>query len=246
MEFSKKEIMTTSWGVTKTNLPILLVVSTIYLFLIMILFQIFSLMSPDFTNKIMSDDVIGILNLSLPSLKNILFLFSSIFFITGLNLGFLQICINLLKEKETKILQLFNSFDILISYLLATMLYGIAQAIVAIPGIIVLMIFFSLNLSSPFYVFGIFLAFLPAAYCSIRLQFYVYFLLDKNKGCIESLRGSYNISNGCVYQLFIIGAILSLIIQISIIPLFLGLIISLPYSKMVTTYMYMKLLKKVK
>ena len=244
MEFSKKEIITTSWGVTKTNFPILLVVATIYLFLIMILFQIFSLMSPEFTNKMMSDDVVGILNLSLPSLKNILFLCSSIFFITGLNLVFLQISINLLKEKETKILQLFNSFDILLPYLLATMLYGVSQVVVATPGIIALMIFFSLNLSSPFYVLGICLTFLPAVYCSIRLQFYVYFLLDKNKGCIESLRESYNISNGFVYQLFIIGAILSLIIQISIIPLFLGLIISLPFSKIVTTYMYMKLLNK--
>ena len=244
MEFSKKEIIITSWSVTKTNLSILLITATIYLFLIMLLFQIFSLMSPEFSENIMSDNVVGILNLSLPPIKNILFLLASIFFITGLNLGFLQICINLFQKKQATTVQLFNSFDVLLPYLFSTILYVIAQLIVAAPGIIALFIFFSFNLSGPFYVLGICLAFFPAVYCSIRLQFYVYFLLDQNKGCIEALKDSFDISNGFVYQLFIIGAILSLIIQISIIPFFIGLIIALPYSKMVTTYTYIKLFNK--
>ena len=99
MEFSKKEIIITSWSVTKANLSILLITATIYLFLIILLFQIFSLMSPEFSENIISDNVVGILNLSLPPIKNILFLLASIFFITGLNLGFLQICINLFQKK---------------------------------------------------------------------------------------------------------------------------------------------------
>ena len=47
MEFSKKEIITTAWLQTKTNLPILVIITTIYLMIILALLQIFTFMLPD-------------------------------------------------------------------------------------------------------------------------------------------------------------------------------------------------------
>ena len=243
MEFSKKEIIKTSWLNTKSNLSTLICVSAIYLMIMVLLFQVFTLMSPQFTDNMAANSIEVFLSLSLPSVQNLFFILASALFITGLNLGFLQICINIFQKNTFSIIQLFNSFDALFPYLLTSIVYGAIQCVAAAPGLMFLLILMNLNLPGIFYSIGIALAFLPAVYFSIRLQFYVYFLLDKNKGCIESLKESFIVSKGYVYQLFIIGAILSIIIQLSIIPFFVGLIIAVPFSKMVTTYTYIKLQK---
>jgi uncharacterized membrane protein len=241
MEFSKKEIIKTSWFETKNNLSTLICVATLYLMIIVLLFQVFALMSPEFTDSMTSDSIAGILSAPFPSLQHLFFILASALFITGLNLGFLQICINIFKKTPFSIIELFNSFDALFPYVLTSILYGLIQCLAAAPGLMLLFIFMNLDLSGIFYSLGICLAFLPAVYLSIRLQFYVYFLLDKNKGCLESLKDSFIISHGYAYQLFIIGAILSIIVQLSIIPFFIGLILAVPFSKMATTYTYIKL-----
>ena len=81
----------------------------------------------------------------------------------------------------------------------------------------------------------------PAIYLSVRLQFYEYFLIDEECGVIESIKKSAEISKGYVLELFILGAILSLIILISIIPMGLGLIFSIPLSTVAISYVYLKL-----
>ena len=58
---------------------------------------------------------------------------------------------------------------------------------------------------------------IPAIYLSVRLQFYEYFLIDEECGVIESIKKSANISKGYVLELFVLGAVLSIIILISII-----------------------------
>ena len=87
----------------------------------------------------------------------------------------------------------------------------------------------------------IILIIIPAVYISVRLQFYNYFLLDEESGIIESIKRSAEISKGYVGELFLLGAALSIIILISIIPLGLGLIFSIPLGTMATSYVYLKL-----
>ena len=58
---------------------------------------------------------------------------------------------------------------------------------------------------------------------------------------IESIKRSAEISKGYVGELFLLGAVLSIIILVSIIPLGLGLLISIPLSTMSTSYVYLKL-----
>ena len=83
----------------------------------------------------------------------------------------------------------------------------------------------------------------PVIYLSVRLQFYEYFLIDEECSVIESIKKSAEISKGYVLELFILGAILSLIILISIIPMGLGLIFSIPLSMVAISYVYLKLKK---
>ena len=85
------------------------------------------------------------------------------------------------------------------------------------------------------------LTIIPAAYTSIRLQFYDYFLVDNESGPIESIKKSKSITKGHAGELFVLGAILSIIILISMIPLMIGLLISIPLAIMVNTSIYLRL-----
>lgn len=206
-----------------------------------ILFQIFTIMSPGLAKDITSNNIIQTLTIPRLSIQQILFIIAAIFFITGLNLGFIQICLNIVKRNNYNIKQLFGSFHILVPYIIATFFYIIANTLAATPGIIILIIYINSNIFQIFYYIGIFSAIIPPFYLSLRLQFYIYFLVDEECGLIESIKKSMSISRGHVYQLFILGIILSIIIQVSMIPYFLGLIITIPYSKLATTYLYIQL-----
>ena len=84
----------------------------------------------------------------------------------------------------------------------------------------------------------------PIIYFSVRLQFYSYFLVDKECGVLESIKGSLLITKGLFLELFTLGALISLIVLISIIPFGLGLIFSIPLSTMITTNLYNILIEK--
>ena len=120
----------------------------------------------------------------------------------------------------------------------------------ASPGLLLLLTFVSVdfdNLDNAMgkmpVILSIILMIVPAIYLSVRLQFYDYFLIDEECGIVESIKKSAEISRGYVLELFIIGAVLSLIILISLIPMGIGLIFSIPLSMVATSYIYLKLKK---
>ena len=182
--------------------------------------------------------------------QSILFTIAAFLFQMGLNLGMLRISLNIINNKEVNFSQLFGSFEVLIPYILATIVLIAILLIAASPGIILLLVSVSAdwdsmsNIDAPndwSVIIPIILIIIPAVYISVRLQFYNYFLLDEESGIIESIKKSAGISKGYVGELFLLGAVLSIIILISIIPLGLGLIFSIPLSTMATSYVYLKL-----
>ena len=182
--------------------------------------------------------------------QSVMFIIATTLFLMGLNLGFLHICINIINNKKVNFIQLFSSFHMLISYVMATAIYIMALIIVASPGIMLLMVpakpdlinlSYASTMDSWLTILGIILIIVPSIYLSIRLQFYDYFLVDEECGALESIKKSAKISKGYVLELFILGAILALIVLISIIPFGIGLIISAPLSTMATSYIYLKL-----
>ena len=54
----------------------------------------------------------------------------------------------------------------------------------------------------------------PVVYVSLRLQFYDYFLIDEECRVMESVKKSINATKGYAGELFLLGAILSIIILI--------------------------------
>ena len=241
MELSKRKIISTSWTLTKKNMSILIMITASYLFIISALFYTFSIMSPDLAEQIISKDITHALTLPKLSLQQTLFIISATLFITGLILGFTQICLNIFNSEAVDLKQLFSSFHMLAPYIIVTFFYTAAHIVIAAPGIIILFFIIKSNINGAFYYIGILLTIVPIYYLSLRLQFYIYFLIDTDCDLIESIKRSAHISRGYVYTLLILGLILSIIIQISLIPYFLGLIISIPYVKMANTYIYMQL-----
>jgi len=232
MELSKKEIIISSWKIMKSHLP--LMIGTI-LFIITL-------------NIILS--IVQEKALGMATYKSIIFFVAAYLFIMGLNLGLLRICLNMINNVDIDFSLLFSSFHMLIPYAVATTFYLAALLIAASPGLLLFIVstsvdlkFFSLATGGVLATLSVALMIIPAIYLSVRLQFYEYFLIDEECGILESIKKSADISKGFVLELFILGATLSLIILISIIPLGLGLLLSIPLSTMATSYVYLKLKK---
>ena len=229
MEFSKREIITSSWNIMKPHLSLLILA-------ILFIFGLNLLLSA------LQEEILGDIKA-----QSILFTIAAYLFQMGLNLGMLRISLNIINNKEVNFSQLFGSFDVLIPYILATIVLITILFIAASPGIILLLVSVSADwdsLEAPddwSVIIPIILIFIPSVYISVRLQFYNYFLLEEESGIIESIKRSAEISKGYVGELFLLGAVLSIIILVSIIPLGLGLLISIPLSTMATSYVYLKL-----
>ena len=232
MEFSKREIITSSWNIMKPHLS-LLILTTLFIF------GLYLMLSG--LQEVLLGDI---------TYQSVLFTFAAYLFQMGLHLGMLRITLNIINIKEVNFSQLFGSFDVLIPFVLATIVSIGILIIATSPGIILLLTSVAADWNSMSnleafdnwsVIIPIILIIIPAVYISIRLQFYNYFLLDEESGIIESIKKSAEISKGYVGELFLLGAVLSLVILISTIPLGLGLIISIPLSTMATSYVYLKL-----
>ena len=232
MELSKKEIIVSSWKIMKSHLPLIISI-------VLFIFSLTILLS------IVQEKLLGT-----ATYQSILFIIASYLFQMGLSLGLLRICLNMINNVDADFPQLFSSFHMLIPYAVATILYLAAILLAASPGLLIFIISTSVSLENLFMTTGSvsavlssILMIIPAIYVSVRLQFYEYFLIDEECGIIDSIKKSADISRGYVLELFILGAVLALLVLISIVPLGVGLILSIPLSKMATSYVYLKLKK---
>lgn len=220
MEFSKREIITSAWKIIISNLGLMLLVITFIISLNLLLGIVQDRLLKDIT------------------LQSILFTGAAYLFQMGLNLGMLRICLNLIYNKEGIFPQLFGSFDLLISYLLASLIALVMLLLSAVPGILLLLFSIAESWGDDSIAISIFVIIVPLIYMSIRLQFYDYFLVDENCQILEAVQKSIAITKGYVMELFLLGAVLSIIVLISIIPLGIGLFISIPLTIIANTYAY--------
>ena len=232
MEFSKKEIITNAWNILKPNLG-LMVLAIVFIFSLNLILGIVQ-------DRLLQD----------VTLQSILFTVAAYLFQMGLNLGMLRICLNLIYNKDGDFSQLFGSFHLLIPYLLASLITLSILLLVAAPGIILLLSSISsdLDMLQAAETWGgvsttipVLIIIIPLVYISLRLQFYDYFLVDGESNIVEAVKKSMAITKGYVMELFLLGAVMSIIVLVSIIPLGAGLFISIPLVTMVNTCVYQKL-----
>lgn len=88
---------------------------------------------------------------------------------------------------------------------------------------------------------GTALLILPGIYLALRLQFYYASMVDENTGIIESLKRSWEITQGKTISLFILMLIMILISIIGCIALFVGIFVAAPLTTLMYGYTYRKL-----
>ena len=189
------------------------------------------------------------------SIQFILFRLASNLFGMGLTLGSIRIILDVISGRETKIENLFNSFQLLIPYIGAYLLFSFGMLLLFIPfsrliilnhsGLKLLESFLSGDIDGLVQLMEysinfnyLFLYFLPCFYMWIKIQFFSYFIISKELGPIEALKKSYEITEGQSINLVLFFMILIMINLIGLIPLGLGLVITIPFSLVATGVMF--------
>jgi len=135
-----------------------------------------------------------------------------------IDLGLIKISLNFCDNLKSKITDLFSQYQLFFKYLFASILCGL----IVILGLILLII--------------------PGIYLAIRFQFYGYFIVDKRAGVIESLKRSWRITQGTVWNLFLFGLLLTGINLLGVLFLIIGLFATVPTTMVAMAFVYRKLL----
>jgi len=89
---------------------------------------------------------------------------------------------------------------------------------------------------------GLILFIIPGIYLGIRFQFFNCFIVDQKTGVIESLRRSWQITQGNTWNLFLFGLLLAGINILGLLCLIVGLFITIPTTTIAYIFVYRKLI----
>jgi len=134
-----------------------------------------------------------------------------------MDLGLIKICLNFYDGLKSKISDLFSQYRLIFKCIGATILW----ILMVLPGLILFII--------------------PGIYLGIRFQFYNCFIVDQKTGVIESLRRSWQITQGNVWNLFLFGLLLTVINILGLLCLIVGLFITIPTTTIAYIFVYRKL-----
>ncbi len=183
------------------------------------------------------------------------------FLSTTILLGLTKICLNFYDNIKSKISDVFSQYKLIFRYIFASILSGLAVLISFLIGtfsiffLIGLSAITSFNLITTRFHFlstygavmtGLFVivSVIVSIYIGIRLQFYEFFIVDKNEGVISSLKKSWQITKGNVLKLsffLLLSAGLNILGSIFFL---VGLFVSIPVTMLAYAFVYRKLLNE--
>jgi len=134
-----------------------------------------------------------------------------------ITLGLINISLNFITTNTGNLHQLYSKIHLLGKYILGFILYGL----------IVLL--------------GFILFIIPGIIWSIKYQFFGYLIIDKRLGPKQALKASSLLTQGKKLKLFGLLLLLLLLNLIAALPLFLGLIITIPLTGLVMAHVYRQL-----
>lgn len=88
---------------------------------------------------------------------------------------------------------------------------------------------------------GLILLIVPGIYLALRLQFYSYYVVDKNAGITDSLKMSWEKTRGKVLDLLLFALLLIALNILGALALLVGLLVTIPVSFVAVTLLYRKL-----
>ncbi len=149
----------------------------------------------------------------LASLVSLGFTVLTLFF----QIGFIKIILKLIDGHKAEITELWAYPQYLLRMIGATIVYTIIVAI------------------------GFILLIIPGIYLALRLQFYSYYIVDKNAGAMDSLRMSWKATDKNVINIFLFMLLIIGINILGALALVVGLLITIPVSFIAVTLLYRKL-----
>ncbi|MBI2621451.1 MAG: hypothetical protein HYW63_02275 [Candidatus Levybacteria bacterium] len=134
-----------------------------------------------------------------------------------LEIGAIKIFLKLVDGQKAEITELWAYPQYLLRMIGASILFGL----IVLAGFILLII--------------------PGIYLAIRLQFYSFYIVDKNEGVIDSLQKSWKVTQGNVINLFLFMLLLVALNILGALALLVGLLVTIPVSFIAVTLLYRKL-----
>lgn len=132
-------------------------------------------------------------------------------------LGMLKIMLNFVDGKKVSFKQLYESYPLSLTYIVASILYGFIVA----AGLILLVV--------------------PGIYWGIKYQFYGYLIVDKNASIMNSLKNSGKITAGNKTNLFVFGILGFVAMLLGLMLLGVGILVAGPVVSLAHAYIYRKL-----
>lgn len=162
-------------------------------------------------------------------------------------LGVVRVSLDVIENKTRKISALFTQKDKVLRALFANILMVIPLVIVgAITLGVSIAVFAGALPNIPFLVpillIVLFIVF--AVWWQIRLQFFMYFLVDREAKIVASLKDSFEVTRGHFWKLFFFGIVLALVNLLGMLALLVGLFITVPLTWIATAYVYRRLAQK--
>ncbi len=111
----------------------------------------------------------------------------------------------------------FTNFKLVINYIIGSIIVGL----IVIGGLILLII--------------------PGLYFAIRLNLFVYYIVDKNLGYMEAVKASWSATKGNVLNLMIFGTLSLGVILLGLLALIVGLLVAIPVISLAGIYVYKKI-----
>ncbi|OIO49228.1 MAG: hypothetical protein AUJ34_01520 [Parcubacteria group bacterium CG1_02_41_12] len=177
----------------------------------------------------------------LPTIVTVFFFIMAIVFWViqlVISIGLIHIALKFTNNAKSVFADLFGKANKIVDYFLSTLLYSLIVA----SGYILLFVLSHFNLISGLadsvgfilvIVFGIIFA--------TRLQFYQYYIVDKDKSPIKALKASWAATNGSVWNLILFWLLMMLINLAGALALGIGLFLTIPTTMIAMAFVYKKL-----
>lgn len=135
----------------------------------------------------------------------------------AVSLGVIGIALKIYDRKKVQYGNLFDYIHLIIPYIVASFIYGV----IVLVGMILLVV--------------------PGIIWGIKYRYFVYYMVDKNKGPIDALKASAKITKGQKWNLFLLGLMLLGLNLLGACALLVGLFLTIPATMMAEAYVFRKL-----
>jgi len=137
-----------------------------------------------------------------------------------ISIGLITIALKLAQQLKPTLTDLYNNYELILKYILASLLYGL----IIMTGYLLLII--------------------PGIIWSIKFSQWPYLMVDQKMGPIEALKSSAKITNGAKWELLGFYVVAFLINLLGIAALFVGLLVTMPLTMIAYAHVYQQLQKQ--